>query len=129
MFDRLGGGIHASRFEELVVWQKARLLTRKVYDATNDGSLARDFGLTDQIQRAAVSVMSNIAEGFGHTSNKQFSRFLSIARASCAEVQSLLYIILDLKHLNKNTFTELYELCNEIIAMLTSLQHYLKNNN
>jgi len=78
----------AKRFEELRVWQSARIMVQQVYQITREGSFARDFGLRDQIQRAAVSVMSNIAEGFHAGSNAEFLRFLRYARRSLAEVQS-----------------------------------------
>jgi four helix bundle protein len=78
------------RFEDLIAWQKARELTRAVYAITRNGAFAKDFGLAGQIQRAAVSVMSNIAEGFERRGTAEFEHFLRIAKASCAEVKSLL---------------------------------------
>jgi four helix bundle protein len=78
------------RFEDLLAWQKARELTRKIYVITRQGAFAKDFGLTDQIQRAAVSIMSNIAEGHERGGAGEFYHFVSIAKASCAEVHSQL---------------------------------------
>ncbi len=90
-----------TRLEDLLVWQDARVIVRLVYEATLDGALARDFGLRDQVRRAAVSVRSNIAEGYarGRGSSREFARFLDIARGSAAEVQSLFVVIDDLGYL------------------------------
>jgi four helix bundle protein len=78
------------RFEELIAWQKARTLSREIYEVTRRGAFARDFGLSGQIQRAAVSIMSNIAEGFERGGRGEFHQFLSTAKASCAELRSQL---------------------------------------
>ena len=75
-------------FEEIVAWQKARILTKRVYQVTADGKFSRDFGLSDQIRRASVSIMANIAEGLERRTNKDFANFLVIAHGSAAEVQS-----------------------------------------
>jgi four helix bundle protein len=83
------------RIEDLQAWQEARRLVRDVYRISREGALARDFGLRDQIQRAAVSVMANVAEGFDCESHIEFARFLGFARRSSVEVQSLLYVALD----------------------------------
>ena len=80
------------RFEDIESWQKARRLARRIYELTGNGDFARDFGLRDQIRRAAVSIMSNIAEGFERDSRREFARFLDIARASTGEVRSQLYV-------------------------------------
>ena len=82
-------------FEDLIAWQKARELTRPIYEATRQGAFSKDYGLSGQIQRAAVSIMSNIAEGFERGNPREFHQFLSIAKASCAEVRSQLYVALD----------------------------------
>ena len=92
------------RFEDLIAWQKARALTAGIYRVTNQGRFARDFGLRDQICRAAVSVMSNIAEGFERNRAAEFHQFLSIAKASCGEVRSQLYVALDAGYLNQDLF-------------------------
>jgi four helix bundle protein len=89
--------IRAQRFEDLIAWQKARLLTKSIYEITQQGAFARDFGLSSQIQRAAVSVMSNIAEGFERRSLNEFHHFLLVAKASCAEVRSQLYVAFDIR--------------------------------
>ena len=114
------------KFEEIQAWQKARKATKRVYEITSDGKFAKDFGLRDQIRRASVSVMANIAEGQGRHSNKEFANFLNIAHGSLAETQSHLYIALDLEYLNQADFTELYELLDEVARMTMSLMKHLR---
>ena len=92
------------RFEDLIAWQKARKLTGRIYRISNEGNFARDFNLKDQIRRAAVSVMSNIAEGFERNSAADFHRFLVMAKASCAELRNQLYIALDVAHVPEEEF-------------------------
>lgn len=92
------------RFEDILAWQKARELTKVVYGFTSNGPAVRDFGYRDQIRGAAVSSMSNIAEGFDRDTDKEFQCFLFISRASASEVQSLLYVALDQNYLNKEKF-------------------------
>lgn len=111
-----------SRFEELVAWQKARTLTRDVYQATRTGRFARDFGLSSQIQRAAVSIMSNIAEGFDRGNRAEFHQFLSVAKASCAEVRSQLYIAHDIGYVTKERFESLKELAEEVSRIIGGLR-------
>ena len=89
------------RFEDLQAWQKARELVREIYTTSADGRLSKDFGLRDQVCRAAVSAMSNIAEGFARGSDKDFAHFLDIARGSSLEVQSLLYVALDVGYIDQ----------------------------
>lgn len=96
------------RFEEIKAWQEARALTRMVYELTKGDRFARDFGLRDQIQRAAVSVMANIAEGFERQSRKDFRHFLGIALGSCAEVRSHLYVALDQAYIDETKFQAAY---------------------
>lgn len=95
-------------FEEIVAWQKAHEITLDVYRATAGGNFSKDYGLRDQIRRAAVSIMANIAEGHGRRSNSEFANFLNIARGSAAEVQSHLYVALGLKYIEKDDFDRLY---------------------
>lgn len=92
------------RFEDIEAWQDSRVLVSTVYGLTRATDFSRDFGLRDQIQRAAVSVMSNIAEGFERGSNKEFIQFLYIAKGSVGEVRSQLYASLDLGYIDKPTF-------------------------
>ncbi len=110
------------RFEDLHAWQEARRLTVRVYRLTSQEPLARDFGLRDQLQRAAVSVMANIAEGFDCESPAEFARFLEIARRSAVEVQSLLYVTLDAGYLSQETFDEFYALTEKVKALTGGLR-------
>ncbi len=114
------------RFEDIVAWQKARVLVSEIYKTSNDGKFAKDYGLKDQIRRAAVSIMSNIAEGFARKTNKEFTRFLYISHGSVAEVQSLLYVALDQSYINETIFKALYSSCEEISKMISSLISYLE---
>ena len=91
------------RFEELVAWQKARVLTQLIYQATQKERFLRDFGLSGQIQRAAVSMMSNVAEGFERGGRGEFHQFLSTAKASCAELRSQLYVAFDVGYLDQKS--------------------------
>ena len=115
------------KFEDILAWQKSRQATKLVYEITNQGNFAKDFGLRDQIRRSSVSVMANIAEGFGRRSNKEFSNFLNFAHGSIAETQSHLYIALDLNYLNRNDFSELYKIYDEDSRMVMSLSQHLRN--
>jgi four helix bundle protein len=92
------------RFEDIKAWQKARELTRQIYEVTDDRQFYKDFGLRDQIRRAAVSIMANIAGGFGRKTNKEFANFLVISHGSSAETQSHLYISLDLNYISQEKF-------------------------
>ncbi len=113
------------RFEDIQSWQEARVLVNRVYDISLQGSFAHDAGLRDQIRRAAVSVMSNVAEGFSSQGNKSFVRYLYIAFASLAEVQSQLYIALDRKYLSKEEFEECYEQCTTTAKLVSGFIKYL----
>jgi four helix bundle protein len=110
------------RFEDLIAWQKARELTKRIYEVTRQGDFAKDFGLKDQIQRAAVSIMSNIAEGFERGGRAEFHQFLSTAKASCAEVRSQLYVALDAEYLSQSAFDQLKSLAEEVAKILGSLR-------
>ena len=116
------------RFEEIQAWQKARLTTREIYQITAAHSFARDYGLCDQIRRASVSIMANIAEGFGRHSDKEFANFLNIAHGSIAEVQSHLYVALDLCYIDQNRFAYLYKLLDEISRMTLALAQRLRGS-
>jgi len=109
-------------FEDLIAWQKARKLTRKIYTVTRQGTFSKDFGLRDQIRRAAVSIMSNIAEGFERGNPREFHQFLSIAKASCAEVRSQLYVALDAEYLDSDTFYSLMSLAKETGKIIGGLR-------
>jgi len=116
------------RFEDIVAWQKARELARMVYVMTREGSLSKDFGMHDQIQRAAVSVGSNIAEGFARSGNKEFLNFLWIAHGSAAEVQSQLYTILDAGYITESEFGEVYDCSRQCSALIYKLITSLKRS-
>jgi len=114
------------RFEDILAWQKARTLNQIVYSATTQGDFSRDFDLRSQIRRASTSIMANIAEGFGRHSDRDFAHFLNIAYASACEVQSHLYVALDLNYLtDKTRFDEIYSLADEICRMVFSLRQKL----
>ncbi|MDD5571330.1 MAG: four helix bundle protein [Bacteroidales bacterium] len=117
------------RFEDLEVWKRARILCIKVYEITKTEPFSKDFGLVNQIRNSSGSVMDNIAEGFERNGKKEFSQFLSIAKGSCGEAKSQLYRALDNKYIDKNKFTEIYNLCEEIGKMLNGLINYLKESN
>ena len=101
------------RFEDIKGWQKARELCNAVYELTKCGKFAQDFGLRDQIRRAAISIMSNIAEGFESQNNKTFIRYLYIAKASCAEVRAQLYVASDQNYISQKDFNILKQLTVE----------------
>ncbi len=110
------------RFEELIAWQKARGLVRTIYEATRNGDFAKDYGLSGQIQRAAVSIMSNIAEGFERSSRGEFYQFLCIAKVSRAEVRSQLYVALDTGYLDKESFDPLLQQAEEVARIVGGLR-------
>jgi len=110
------------KFEELIAWQKARQLTAEIYRITTYDKFARDFGLKDQIRRAAVSIMSNIAEGFERGRPSEFHQFLSVAKASCAELRSQLYVALDAGYLREEEFTELMAKASEVALIVGGLR-------
>lgn len=114
------------RFEDIQAWQKARELNRMVYCVTGRGEFARDFALRDQIRRAAISVMLNIAEGFARRGHKEFAQFLYIAHGSAAEVQSALYIALDQCYIDQKSFDELYQATDETSRMIAGFLKYLE---
>jgi four helix bundle protein len=104
------------KFEDILAWQKAKQLTVHAYRLFRNN---RDFGFKDQIQRAVISIMNNIAEGFERRGDKELRNFLFIAKGSCAEVRSMLYIAFDLGYINKDDFNVLYNLTVEISKMLS----------
>lgn len=106
-----------TRFEDMQAWQKARELTAGIYELTRTGEFAKDYALRDQIRRAAISVMSNLAEGFERSSRQEFHQFLSIAKGSCAEVRSQLYTALDAGLIDQEEFSKAMG-CAESVANL-----------
>jgi four helix bundle protein len=114
-----------SRFEDILAWTKARELTREIYLITRGPKFRQDFGLIDQVRRASLSIMLNIAEGFARRTDLEFRRFLFIANGSTAEVQSALYVALDQQYVSHAEFQHIYEQCGEIRRMINGLQSYL----
>ncbi len=110
------------KFEDLIAWQKARELTKEIYQNSRMGEFAKDFGLAGQIQRAAVSIMSNIAEGFERGGRGEFHQFLSVAKASCAEVRSLLYVALDVEYIKNNEFKKIMDKAQEVGRIVGGLR-------
>ena len=113
------------KFEDIEAWQKARELTREIYRVTNRGAFAKDFGLRDQIRRASVSIMSNIAEGFGRGGNREFIQFLSMAKGSVSEVQAQLYVAVDAGYLTKDQFQQLNSLSQSTGNLIGGFIRYL----
>jgi four helix bundle protein len=116
------------RFEDIQAWQKARILNREIYLITNDGGFARDFDLRSQIRRSSVSIMSNIAEGQGRRSDKDFANFLNFSLGSVAETKSHLYIALDLNYINQDQFDSSYTKLEEIGRMTYALNSHLRKS-
>ena len=113
-------------FEEIEAWQQARTLAKMVYEAFSKGAFERDFALRDQIRRAAVSVMSNIAEGFGRGGAREFVQFLSVARGSASEVSAQLYVALDQGYVSKENFGQLQEQATRTGSVISGLVRYLR---
>ena len=116
------------RFEEIDAWKIGRELNREVYQATASGDFARDFALRDQIRRASISVSSNVAEGFARRSPADFARFLTIARASAAEVCSQLYLALDLGYVDQDAFDRAFRLAQRVGGACGALIAYLRTS-
>ena len=114
-------------FEDLRCWQSARELVKEIYQLTKTERLARDFGLRDQLQRSAVSIMTNIAEGFARYNRKDFMRFLNYAQSSAAELKSLLYIVQDSGWVSANTMSNLQNNSEKVKSMILGLINYLKS--
>ena len=117
-----------SKFEDIEAWQLARELTKAIYAISNDGAFARDFGLRDQIRRASVSIMSNIAEGFERGGDKEFFQFVSLAKGSSGEVRAQLYVALDAGYIDQQTFSRLSDMATQINRMLAGLMKYLRSS-
>lgn len=117
-----------TRFEEIEAWQTARELTKLIYSATDEGRFSKDFGLKDQIRRASVSVMSNIAEGFESQTQATFVRYLAIAKASAGEVRSQLYVSRDLNYLTEEHFTKLFQIAEKASRQIARFISYLESH-
>jgi len=114
-----------NNFEDIVSWQKARDLVNEVYNSIEAQKFNNDFTLINQIKRASISIMLNIAEGFGRKTDKEFKQFLIIAHGSVSEVQSALYIALDRNYIDKHRFKLMYSKCSEISKTIVGLIKYL----
>ncbi|HSB43746.1 MAG TPA: four helix bundle protein [Nitrospira sp.] len=117
------------RFEDIKAWVMAKELVAAIYGLSGNGKFAQDFGLRDQIRKASVSVMSNIAEGFERGSQKEFSRFLRIAKGSSGEVRSQLYIALELGYLDRADFEEVKAKAENLSKALSGFIGYLARGN
>lgn len=116
------------RFQDIEAWQKARELSRAIYSCSSQGSFARDFGLRDQIRKATVSIISNIAEGFERSGSAEFLQFLSIAKGSAGEVEAQLYVALDQGYIAEKDFRDLQQLTISIKKLLAGFMGYLKES-
>ena len=116
------------RFEEIEAWKTARNLTKRVYVFSSKGHFERDFGLKDQIRRAAVSVMSNIAEGSESQTQAQFIKYLGYAKASAGEVRSQLYVAHDLKYISQEDFELAFDIAEKVSAQLARFIGYLERH-
>lgn len=116
------------RFEDIEAWKKARILVRRVYGVCSVEGFKRDYGLMDQMRRAAVSIMANIAEGFARRTTKEFINFLGMAHASAAELHSHLYVALDQQYISNEDFQHLYAPADEVSRMIPAFISYLRNS-
>jgi four helix bundle protein len=115
-----------NRFEDLECWKEARILVKMVYDTVNNSEkFKKDYNLRGQVTDAAVSTMSNIAEGFSRHSNKEFAQFLFISKSSASEVQSVLYAAIDQNYVNQNNFEEIYNQSEKVSKLDAGLINYL----
>jgi four helix bundle protein len=115
-------------FEDLQVWKDSRVFVHSIYQLTSEGKFNKDFGLRDQIQRAAVSIMNNIAEGFERNNNKEFVKFLGYSKGSAGEIRSMLYVALDLDYISRNDFDKIYSAAINIVTQLSNFIKYLRKN-
>ena len=117
-----------TRFEDLEAWRQSRMLVRDIYAVTNYPRFSRDYGLRDQIRRAAVSIMSNIAEGFERGGAVEFRRFLAIAKGSAGEVRAQLYVALDSGLIDKAQFQKLHNQSDDVTRLIGGLMRYLSRS-
>ena len=120
--------MHVKHFEDLEIWKEARRLTREIYRLTSGLKFAKDFNLRGQIQSAAVSVMSNIAEGFERAGNQEFSQFLYVAKGSCGEVRAQIYVAVDQGYISAKESEELLNSFKRLSSMIGNLINYLKRS-
>jgi four helix bundle protein len=122
------GHMHINYFEDLEIWKEARRLTKEIYRVTSGPKFSKDFSLRDQIRSAVVSIMSNVAEGFERGGNQEFCQFLYIAKGSCGEVRSQLYVSVDQGYISANESEELLNSLKRLSSMIGSLINYLKRS-
>ena len=118
----------ASSFEELKAWQLSRQLVRDLYAVSRVGDLSLDWGFRNQLSRAALSIMNNIAEGFARNSDREFARYLDIARGSATEVKSMLYAALDIGYISQQQFEQLAQGTNQTLSAISGLSRYLRQS-
>ena len=116
------------KFEDLEVWKLSREISRLIYSVSSNGSFAKDFALTNQIRRAAISILSNIAEGFERNGDKEFIQFLTVAKGSCGEVRAQLYVAFDQGYVNEDLFLSVRQRVEEASRMISGLIKYLKQS-
>src|SRR2546423_5474932 len=116
------------KFEDIEAWQKARVITKKIYELSGNGEFARDFGLKDQIRRSSVSIMGNIAEGFEREGNREFINFLSIAKGSCGETRSHLCVALDQDFISADDFRLTSDELDQTGKMIGGFMNYLRTS-
>jgi four helix bundle protein len=116
------------RFEDFKIWQDSRSFVKSIYNLTSHSAFSKDFGLKDQLQRAAVSILLNISEGFERDNNKEFIRFLTFSKGSAGEVRALLYISLDLNYINQKEFDDNFQISISLITQLSNFINYLRHH-
>lgn len=114
-------------FEDLQVWQDARVFVKSIYELTSLKNFSKDFGLKDQIQRASVSIMNNISEGYERDNNREFIKFLGYSKGSAGEVRSMLYVAFDLNYISNDQFKISYDKAVGIITQISNFKKYLRN--
>jgi four helix bundle protein len=115
-------------FEDLEIWKEARSITREVYQLSKSGYLSKDYSLRDQMRRAAVSIMANIAEGFERGGNQEFIQFLYVAKASCGELRSELYVAVDQEYIEEKTANSLATALKRLSIMIKHLIDHLRRS-
>ena len=115
-------------FEDLEIWKDARHLAKEIYRLTSEPKFSKDFRFRDQIRSAAISVMSNIAEGFERSGNQEFTQFLYVAKGSCGEVRSQLYVAVDQEYISRNESEGLFNSFKRLSSMISSLINHLKRS-
>ena len=116
------------KFEDIEAWKSAREVTRLIYRISSSGNFSKDFALVNQIRRASISILSNIAEGFERGGDKEFIQFLTIAKGSCGEVRAQLYVAYDQNYIDKEQYILVHDKLNETSRMLSGLIKYLQKS-